>query len=250
MPNETVSHEEIAPVPVNSAVKDYESKTSELSHHAVPAIYQEGRDLSATWPQQTSLPQQPRSKGKVRRFFSVFVRSLGNSLDDNTFRHWRSNSTYQQHFLNSTWCAYRSLLTRDDSDTLHVSWIDDAEVPFRSVVTQLDGGISIVAIEHAFRSVLVCLAIATIALIYTFFCALDAVFFWFLLDQTTFVDGLNVATQVSYCLFAVFIYLYYGYHSWVFRRDKFGTFRSYLQALCKFNLEAIFPYCDLSRFEH
>lgn len=250
MPNENGSHHETMPELHQSAVKEYASETSELSRSSVPTIYQGGRIASDALPQPVSQPQQTQPKSRVRRFFSVFLRSIGNSLDDNTLRHWRSNSTYQQHFLNSTWYAYRDLALSDNPDALRTRWIDDAEMPFRAVVTQVDGGTSIAVIEHAFRTVLVCLAVATIALVYTFFSALDAVFFWFHLEETSYIDGLNVATQVGYCLFAVFIYLYYGYHSWVLRRDRFGTFKSFLKAIGHLRFEAIFPYCDLSRFEH
>ena len=186
----------------------------------------------------TPLPEK-RSRGK--RLVKAVAGSLYNTIDDHTARHIRSLKPYHDHFILSTWNGFVSVYndTSYYEAWLQVNWIDEQQLPFRAIVTLVkkDNDFDI---EESFSLLLATLAIATTLMFYSLYHTVYAVTVF--VSSMSFIDAIGAIYWVTFFLFTVLIYLFYSFHCWVLKNDRFGTFSLFLKDYKQLEMNAIFPY--------
>ncbi len=202
-------------------------------------------------PQPPFLPDVDVDRGKVVETKSpparkkYIRRSLANTLDDHTFRSVRlsspANKTFYDHFLVSTYRDYVGLFEPNEYIDKHRR-IDEARLPFRAIVSQVDG-CNLGVIEANQSAMQWNLALATIGMFFAFYKALSTAFFYYLSDvDMGLMQTVSLLMWVAFTMFAISMYIFYAYHNWVLESDRFGTGRMFLEAYLSLEREAIFPY--------
>ncbi|MDD9175995.1 hypothetical protein PVK62_08065 [Aliivibrio sp. S3MY1] len=201
-----------------------------------------------------SLPDDTASEKPKRAFvirgIRAVGRSLSNTVDDHTFRILRPssphNAVFIDGFIKSTYRDWLSLID-PDSETEKaidkVRYLDEENRPFREIVSQLDN-CNVDSINATQNAMLWCLGVSTVGVFYSLFKCLVSIMMLFMVSGSSLDLIVSFGMWLSFSMFAVFMYLYYGYHCWVLRRDKFGTFKGFLYDYRTFEMNAIFPYIE------
>ncbi len=172
-------------------------------------------------------------------------RSLANTFDDLTFRSIRlsspANQTFYKHFCVST---YRDFMRAVEPDRfiLNHERIDDAQLPFREIVAQVDGS-SVELIDQNQSLMQWSLALATVCLLYSLFKTLVSGLLLVVSDvEIGIVQMVSFAMWTAFSMFSIAMYVFYAYHNWVLERDRFGTGRHFMKDYLSLTREAVFPY--------
>lgn len=115
-------------------------------------------------------------------------------------------------------------------------WMDEQRAPFGKVMNEL--GINNRELNKRLSSLLWCHGISALFVIYYLYLVVSSLLGLILYD----FPFANFIYAMSLLLITIFIWMHYSYHVWVFRTDKFGTFRHWLHDLFDLSLTTIFPY--------
>ncbi|ACH64817.1 hypothetical protein ACTFQF_00070 [Aliivibrio fischeri] len=211
--------------------------------------------IQTTPSESSSLPDIPDSevqdkakRSSIVKGVKVVGRSLSNTMDDHTFRILRpsspNNAVFIDGFLKSTWNDWLKLIDpNSETETAfdRVRYLDEEKRPFRELVCQLES-CNVDSINETQNALLWCLGLSTIGVFYSLFKCLVSFMLLFMVPSASLDLFVSFGMWLSFSMFSVFMYLYYSYHSWVLRRDRFGTFQMFLHDYRTLQMSAIFPY--------
>lgn len=218
-----------------------EQLTSYTKNNNLPSTETRGNNSSVEDSKDLTSKADAPKKSRGKRLVKAVVGSAYNTIDDHTARHVRSLSAYHEHFVVSTWNGFVQVY--NDSSYydawVKVKWIDEKRLPFRAVVNlvQKDKEFNI---EESFSLLLVTLAVATCLMLIAFYHTVFSIFVFF--QTLSLVDAIGVVYWVVFFLFSVLIYMFYSFHCWVLKCDKFGNFGAFINDYKNLEVNAIFPY--------